>query len=566
MATLIRLKRKKSSGNSGVVLAAGEAYYNIADKRLYIGNTDGEDVSSDSKKHIVQITPIDAGATTVKFQLGEDENNVYEKTITAEAIEGTISNAKDATNVSSTIAGTAISSLFNMSSNKPTSAKTASSATKASYADDDTKNKIGTRFAALTTSVAALEEALETAEDTLQGNIDNLSTTVASNKSTNDATITKIVNGTTPVAKATTATSATKATTADNVTNLSLESSSEATIRLTWGPKSEYNTSFTVSGESIGGTVTSAENVTKTIAGKNITDIFENGGVVVKKASQLNTARNLTTKLDSSSSGSFNGTSDVTIGVSGTLPLANGGTGATTAAEALKNLGLDATAAELNFTDGVTSPIQTQLDGKQAKITGAATSIVSSNLTATKALISDANGKVAVSDVDAAELKYLDGVTSNVQTQLNNKAAKNHGTHIPTPETADSAKYLRNDNSWQTITPAAIGAAASSHGTHVSYSSDAPKKDGTAAAGTASSVSRSDHVHPTDDSRAPKSHATSSTTYGAATTSNYGHVKISNGDVNSVASADGLAAGMDHTHSNYASSTHTHTELEWKTF
>jgi hypothetical protein len=46
------------------------------------------------------------------------------------------------------------------------------------------------------------------------------------------------------------------------------------------------------------------------------------------------------------------------------------------------------------------------------------------------------------------------------------------------------------------ITPSAIGAAASSHGTHVSYSSDAPKADGTASAGTATTVARSDHVHP----------------------------------------------------------------------
>ena len=50
------------------------------------------------------------------------------------------------------------------------------------------------------------------------------------------------------------------------------------------------------------------------------------------------------------------------------------------------------------------------------------------------------------------------------------------------------------------ITPAAIGAAAASHGTHVTYGSDAPKANGTASAGTAASVSRSDHVHPAQTS------------------------------------------------------------------
>lgn len=46
------------------------------------------------------------------------------------------------------------------------------------------------------------------------------------------------------------------------------------------------------------------------------------------------------------------------------------------------------------------------------------------------------------------------------------------------------------------------GKANSSHGTHVTYSTTAPKMDGTAAVGTASNVARGDHVHPTDTSRA----------------------------------------------------------------
>ena len=59
----------------------------------------------------------------------------------------------------------------------------------------------------------------------------------------------------------------------------------------------------------------------------------------------------------------------------------------------------------------------------------------------------------------STELNYVDGVTSAIQTQLDGKAA-------------------------------------SSHGTHVSYGTTAPKANGTAAVGTASTVSRSDHVHP----------------------------------------------------------------------
>lgn len=81
----------------------------------------------------------------------------------------------------------------------------------------------------------------------------------------------------------------------------------------------------------------------------------------------------------------------------------------------LTQLGVTATAAELNALDGITATV--------------------------------------------TELNYVDGVTSNIQTQLNGKAA-------------------------------------SSHGTHVSYGTTAPKANGTAAVGTATTVSRSDHVHP----------------------------------------------------------------------
>ena len=46
------------------------------------------------------------------------------------------------------------------------------------------------------------------------------------------------------------------------------------------------------------------------------------------------------------------------------------------------------------------------------------------------------------------------------------------------------------------ITPSSIGAAASSHGTHVTWATSAPKANGTAAVGTVARVAREDHVHP----------------------------------------------------------------------
>jgi hypothetical protein len=76
----------------------------------------------------------------------------------------------------------------------------------------------------------------------------------------------------------------------------------------------------------------------------------------------------------------------------------------------------------------VSTATQTALDGKQATITGAATTIDTEDLTASRALVSDGSGKVAVSDVTSTELGYLDGVTSAVQTQLDAKIAKFDGT------------------------------------------------------------------------------------------------------------------------------------------
>ena len=96
---------------------------------------------------------------------------------------------------------------------------------------------------------------------------------------------------------------------------------------------------------------------------------------------------------------------------------------------------LDKTAVGLSNVDNtsdankpISTATQTALDGKQATITGAATTIDTEDLTASRALVSDGSGKVAVSDVTSTELGYLDGVTSAVQTQINSKISTYDGT------------------------------------------------------------------------------------------------------------------------------------------
>ena len=95
---------------------------------------------------------------------------------------------------------------------------------------------------------------------------------------------------------------------------------------------------------------------------------------------------------------------------------------------------------------------------------------IQNNLTSdsTTDSLSAAQGKVLKGLVDgkAASSHTHDDryyTESEVDTKLNGKAATSHGNHVPATQTANNAVFLRNDNTWQTVTPANIGAAASSH-------------------------------------------------------------------------------------------------------
>jgi hypothetical protein len=90
--------------------------------------------------------------------------------------------------------------------------------------------------------------------------------------------------------------------------------------------------------------------------------------------------------------------------------------------------------------NGTTLTGATDISGKQDTITGAATTIDDANLTANRAVISNGSGKVAVSAVTSTELGYLDGVTSAIQTQLNNNTSNATHTGDVTGATALTIK------------------------------------------------------------------------------------------------------------------------------
>lgn len=78
------------------------------------------------------------------------------------------------------------------------------------------------------------------------------------------------------------------------------------------------------------------------------------------------------------------------------------------------------TDAQVAFLSDTTGLIQAQINGKQATITGAATTVVTSNLTFSRAVVSGTGGKIEVHpNTTLTEIGFVNGVTSPIQTQLN---------------------------------------------------------------------------------------------------------------------------------------------------
>ena len=94
-------------------------------------------------------------------------------------------------------------------------------------------------------------------------------------------------------------------------------------------------------------TLTNGDDVTGVLPVANGGTGNENGTV-----DRLTTARTIQTNLGNTSSASFDGSSNITPGITGTLGVPNGGTGASTAAGALQNLGV--TISNVSISEGST--------------------------------------------------------------------------------------------------------------------------------------------------------------------------------------------------------------------
>lgn len=111
-------------------------------------------------------------------------------------------------------------------------------------------------------------------------------------------------------------------------------------------------------------------------------------------------------------------------------------------------------------------------------------------------IVNNLTTNVTNKPLSAAQGVAIKGLIDALQTAVNGKAASEHSHDISDVSGLQSALD---------------GKAASSHGTHVTYSTTAPVMDGTASAGSAATVARSDHKHPTDTSRAAAADLTSHT-------------------------------------------------------
>lgn len=146
-------------------------------------------------------------------------------------------------------------------------------------------------------------------------------------------------------------------------------------------------------------------------------------------------------------------------------------------------------------------------------------------------------GDIAVFMYNSGTRYELLSTTNDIDTtytKMKGATSSTAGTEglVPAPEAGSQNSFLRGDGKWAVppnstyeslknpyaitiksndtilteydgssaktvdITPSKIGAAEEEHGTHVTYSTNRPKANGTASAGVMNALARADHVHP----------------------------------------------------------------------
>ena len=129
----------------------------------------------------------------------------------------------------------------------------------------------------------------------------------------------------------------------------------------------------------------------------------------------------------------------------------------------------------------ISNATQQALDGKQNTITGAVSNVTDTNLPPNKVVVTNAQGKLATDDINISGLEMLEGLTGNVQDQLDGKEDKFN------KNTAFNKNFTTNLSNI--------------------------KMDGVRSLGTSNEIPRADHVHPSDTSKVDANAPISSGTY-----------------------------------------------------
>jgi hypothetical protein len=199
-------------------------------------------------------------------------------------------------------------------------------------------------------------------------------------------------------------------------------------------------------------------NVSSAVTGSSVLNIDNTG-----KLQWINESASVTASI--TQAGDITGRTLTSTVASGTAPFTVTSTTKVTNlnADLLDGYGADTanTASTIPVRDAsgyLTSPTITATDNStklattafvQSNLTGGVSTIATTNLTASRALTSDASGKVAVSAVTSTELGYVSGVSSSIQTQLGGKE--------PSITAGTTGQYWRGDKSWQTLNSTAVG-------------------------------------------------------------------------------------------------------------
>lgn len=170
--------------------------------------------------------------------------------------------------------------------------------------------------------------------------------------------------------------------------------------------------------------------------------VFAAGGTGTSVGLNIGAAKTLAV------AGTINVTGSVTGGI--VAPLASPTFTGTVVLPSTTSIG-PVSSTEIGYLDGVTSAVQTQIDSKLAISTAASTyaPLVSPTFTGTVTL----PYSTSIGGVSATEIVYLDGVTSNIQTQLDGKAALASPAFTGTP-TAPTA--VSGTNTTQVATTAFV--------------------------------------------------------------------------------------------------------------